>query len=176
MDWLPNVDGMKYFIQEILPIIRRTKSDCSLVIAGRSPHPSIQDMAAGDPNITLTGTVPDIRPYLWESSASIVPLRIGGGTRLKIYESIAAGVPVVSTTIGAEGLPVEPGRHLLIGDDAASFAAHCCALISNTNQGRSMAEESLAFVGASFSWEAVTHQFERLIANAKVRHNPSELT
>jgi polysaccharide biosynthesis protein PslH len=176
MDWLPNVDGIKYFIQEILPIIRRTKPDCSLVIAGRSPHPSIQDLAAGDPNITLTGTVPDIRPYLWESSVSIVPLRIGGGTRLKIYESIAAGVPVVSTTIGAEGLPVEPGRHLLIGDDAESFAAHCCALMSNANQGRSMAVESLAFIGTSFSWEAVTHQFERLIANAKVRHNPSELT
>ena len=103
MDWLPNIDGIQWFVEEVLPLIRKRRPDCSLVIAGRRPTPDVQRLAERDSRIRVTGTVDDIRPYLWESAVSIVPLRIGGGTRLKIYEAMAAKIPVVSTSIGAEG-------------------------------------------------------------------------
>src|SRR2546423_1741673 len=104
MDWLPNIDGMRWFRAEILPLIRACRPDCRLSIVGRQPTREILAMAESDPLIEVTGTVPDVRPYLWRAAVSIVPLRVGGGTRLKIYEAMAARTPVVSTTIGAEGL------------------------------------------------------------------------
>ena len=105
MDWMPNIDGVDYFAKSIpSPLIRQRKPDCSVAVVGRDPSPATLALAEADPRFFVTGTVPDVRPYLWASKASIVPLRIGGGTRLKVYESMAAGVPVVSTTIGAEGL------------------------------------------------------------------------
>jgi len=124
MDWSPNVDGMEYFVQEILPLIRARKPDCTLTIVGREPSPALRKLSERDPLIRVTGTVPDVRPYLWSSRVSIVPLRIGGGTRLKIYESMAARTPVVSTSIGAEGLSGEHGREIALADTPRDFAAH----------------------------------------------------
>src|ERR1039457_6857561 len=118
MDWLPNVDGVLYFVREILPLIRQARPETTLAIVGPPPPPQNRPLAAAPPppklahraaaapRIQVPGTVPDIRPYLWSSAVAIVPLRIGGGTRLKIYEAMAAHIPVVSTTIGAEGLSV----------------------------------------------------------------------
>ncbi|HEX5430329.1 MAG TPA: glycosyltransferase, partial [Bryobacteraceae bacterium] len=108
MDWMPNIDGVNYFLDEILPRIRRKRPDCSVTITGRHPPASLQRRVRSDPKLRVTGTVEDIRPFLWSAAVSIVPLRIGGGTRLKIYESMAAKTPVVSTSIGAEGLDVHP--------------------------------------------------------------------
>jgi hypothetical protein len=93
MDWLPNIDGVLYFAREILPLIRRRKPECSLVVVGRTPDPKVAQMAAADKRIRVTGTVPDIRPYLWGSSVAIVPLRIGGGTRLKSMKPWPPGFP-----------------------------------------------------------------------------------
>ena len=112
MDWLPNSDGVNYFVREILPLIWQRKPDCTLAVVGRAPSPAMLALAQQDSRIHVTGTVPDVRPWLWGASASIVPLRIGGGTRLKIYEAMAAGTATVSTSIGAEGLDVCPsGKH-----------------------------------------------------------------
>jgi len=169
MDWLPNIDGVKWFVGEILPLIRAKRPDVSVAIVGRSPQPEITALAANDPRITLTGTVPDIRPYLWGSSVSIVPLRIGGGTRLKIYESMAAGVPVVSTVIGAEGLPVSDGRTILLRDSPTAFAAGCLDLLANASDRTLMARAAWEFVAESFSWEQVTADFERKISNANAK-------
>lgn len=105
MDWLPNVDGCNYFVREILPLIRAKKPDCTVGLVGRAPGSGLLEMARADSKISVSGAVPDIRPYFWDSTVSIVPSRIFGGTRLKIFEAMAAGVPVVSTGIGAEGLP-----------------------------------------------------------------------
>jgi glycosyltransferase involved in cell wall biosynthesis len=99
MDWMPNIDGVNYFLDEILPLIRRKRPDCSVTIVGRRPPTSLRRRAGSDPQLRITGTVEDVRPYLWRAAVSIVPLRIGGGTRLKIYESMAARIPVVSTSI-----------------------------------------------------------------------------
>jgi len=164
MDWLPNIDGIKWFVGEVLPFIRRRKPACSLAIVGRAPHPEIQDLVRDDSNIQLTGTVPDIRPYVWGAAVSIVPLRIGGGTRLKIYESMASRIPVVSTAIGAEGLPVSDGENILLRDSAEAFADACLELLADADQRHRLAAAAWEFVAKSFSWDQVTLDFERKIS------------
>jgi glycosyltransferase involved in cell wall biosynthesis len=163
MDWMPNVDGMLYFISEVLPLVRREIPDCSVAIVGRTPGREILEAAARDPLITVTGTVPDTRPYLWGSAVSIVPLRIGGGTRLKIYEAMAAKTPVVSTTIGAEGLPLESGRHIHLADDPHTFAARCVELLRDPDARQRMADEAWSLVKANFSWEQAARRFEQAL-------------
>jgi glycosyltransferase involved in cell wall biosynthesis len=160
MDWLANIDGVRYLVKEILPLIRRRRPDCSLAIVGRNPTPEIQAMARQDPGIQVTGTVADIRPYLWGSLISIVPLRIGGGTRLKIYESMAAKVPVVSTSVGAEGLECRPGLEIRIADTAEAFAEACLGLLENAPARAQMAEAAWQLVSSRFSWEQVARCFE----------------
>jgi glycosyltransferase involved in cell wall biosynthesis len=167
MDWLPNIDGMRFFVGEVLPLIRKSHPDCSLAIVGRLPTPEIAGYAATDSKITVTGTVPDVRPYLWGSSVSIVPLRIGGGTRLKIYEAIAARVPVVSTTIGAEGLDITAPAHFRQADTAQAFADACLALLEDASDRTRLAAAAWETVASRFSWESVTLQFEGILERAQ---------
>ncbi|MGE5569836.1 MAG: glycosyltransferase family 4 protein [Rhodospirillales bacterium] len=163
MDWLPNIDGVRYFVQEILPLIRRKRPGCTFGIVGRAPAPAIAALAKQDRNIFVTGTVPDVRPYLWGSSVSVVPLRIGGGTRLKIYESMAAAVPVVSTTIGAEGLHVAPPNDIRIADSPAAFAERCLELLDDADERARLASAALEMVRAKFSWRRAASCFERAL-------------
>jgi glycosyltransferase involved in cell wall biosynthesis len=163
MDWLPNVDGVTWFVENVLPLIRLRRPDCSLAIAGRKPSREVLELAAKDPKIVATGTVPDVRPYLWGSAISIVPLRIGGGTRLKIYESMAARVPVVSTAIGAEGLDIDKGVNIMIADDAGEFAERCIELLEDQARRAQIAAAAWELVCARYSWEVVCRQFERLL-------------
>ena len=163
MDWLPNIDGMKYFAAEILPLIRREKPDCTVSIAGRRPPPEILALAENDPRIEVTGTVPDIRPYLWRSAVSIVPLRIGGGTRLKIFESMAGRVPVVSTPIGSEGLPLTSGEDCFLAEAPADFAARCLQLLADSDLRRQIASAAWELVAKHFSWEHAARCFERIL-------------
>jgi glycosyltransferase involved in cell wall biosynthesis len=160
MDWLPNIDGIGWFAREALPLIRAKRPGCTLAIVGRSPAPEIEALAHADPAIRVTGTVPDIRPYLWGATVSIVPLRIGGGTRLKIYESMAARVPVVSTAVGAEGLPVHPPEDIRIAVDPGAFAQACLDLLENPVERSRMASAGRELVERRFSWEEVARQFE----------------
>lgn len=166
MDWMPNVDGMLWFVREVLPIIRRRRPECSVTIAGRMPSPEIRRLSEQDPAIRVTDTVPDIRPYVWESALSIVPLRIGGGTRLKIYESMAAGVPVVSTTVGAEGLEVHPPEDIRIADTPEAFAEQCLDLLDNVPTRQNVAQAAHAMVAAQFSWEHVSRRFDEILQSA----------
>ncbi len=163
MDWMPNIDGARWFAREVLPLIRKRKPDCSVAFAGRKPTQALLDLAAEDFRIQVTGTVPDIRPYLWGSAASIVPLRIGGGTRLKIFESMAARIPVISTTIGAEGLPVHHGTEIHLADTPQSFADSCIALMEDRQLRSRLSEAGWNLVASRFSWEAVAMEFERLL-------------
>jgi len=166
MDWLPNVDGILWFAREVIPLIRRRRSECTLAIVGRIPPPEISRLPDEDSNIQVTGTVPDVRPYMWGSALSIVPLRIGGGTRLKIYEAMAARLPVVSTTIGAEGLTVNPPDDIRIADTAADFADRCLELLDNPAERGRIADAALEMVAAHFSWEHVARCFEKVLENA----------
>jgi polysaccharide biosynthesis protein PslH len=167
MDWMPNIDGMRWFVEDVLPRIRARRPNCTLTIAGRKPTSAITELAARDPGILVTGGVPDIRTYVWGAAVSIVPLRIGGGTRLKIYESMAARVPVVSTTIGAEGLEIHPPTDIRIADSAEEFAAQCLDLLEYPQQRLGIAETAWTMVAERFSWESVAQQFEQILARAK---------
>lgn len=167
MDWLPNIDGVRFFVSEVLPLICAKIPAVKLVIVGRTPPAEIQKMAG--PNVHVTGTVADIRPYLWGSAVSIVPLRIGSGTRLKIYESMAAKTAVVSTTIGAEGLVYEDGTNIAIADSAEDIARSCIHLIENVASRASMAQSAFKMVAERFSWPQIAHEFEDLLKKYPAR-------
>jgi glycosyltransferase involved in cell wall biosynthesis len=147
-----------------LPLIRQSRPECAVAIVGREPSPAVLALTQNDPRIQVTGTVPDVRPYLWGSRISIVPLRIGGGTRLKIYESMAAGVPVVSTTVGAEGLDVSHPENIRLADTPAGFAAQCVELLEDRAARESIATAALHLVASRFSWDRVTCDFEEILA------------
>ena len=163
MDYQSNIDGMSYFVSRILPLIRRRRPDCSVAVVGRNPLSAVVEMGKRDPRILVTGTVPDIRPYLWGAKVAIVPLRIGGGTRLKIYEAMAARTPVVSTTIGAEGLDARDGRNLHLADTPEAFAERCLELLDSPGERERLSEAAWRTIAEQFSWETVAAQFEDIL-------------
>jgi glycosyltransferase involved in cell wall biosynthesis len=165
MDWRPNIDAIRWFVADILPLIRRLRPACSVAVVGRNPTTEILRLAEADARIHVTGTLDDVRPYLWDSAVSIVPLRVGGGTRLKIYEAMAAKVPVVSTTIGAEGLDVCDGENIALADSPEAFAQRCLALLGCTEARRKQSQTACEMVSACYSWEAVSRKFELLLAD-----------
>lgn len=163
MDWMPNIDGITWFVDEVLPLIRQKFPNCTLAVVGRKPGKEIASLGERDARIRITGTVDDVRPWLWGAKAAIVPLRIGGGTRLKIYEAMAARTAVVSTTIGAEGLDVSPGENILIADTPQAFADSCIRLIGDADERRLLAEAAWEHVAQRHSWESAAVAFERLL-------------
>jgi sugar transferase (PEP-CTERM/EpsH1 system associated) len=162
MDWLPNEDGMQYFVREILPRIRQSAPDVTLSIIGRAPTPAVKRLA-NEPGVRVTGSVEDVRPHMAEGAVYVVPLRIGGGTRLKIFEAMAMGKAVVSTTIGAEGLPVTPDQHIVIADDPQKFAAEVVRLIRNDEARRRLELEARRLVVERYDWSAVARDFEEAL-------------
>jgi glycosyltransferase involved in cell wall biosynthesis len=163
MDWSPNVDGMLYFTEQIWPAITAALPECRLSIVGRTPPRSIVALAERDSRIQVTGTVPDVRPYLWGGKVSIVPLRIGGGTRIKIYEAMAAGIPVVSTSVGAEGLPLTSGETIFLADEPQEFARRCVELLQDSALRSSMSQAARELVASQFSWDSAARCFEEFL-------------
>ncbi len=139
MDWLPNEDGINWFVDDVLPLIHKRLPDATLTVVGRNPPPHVQQLAGQDTRIRVTGSVPDVRPYMERAAAFIVPLRVGGGTRLKIFEALAMERPLISTTIGAEGLPVEHGKHVMIADGADRFAQAVVEVLSDPERAAALA-------------------------------------
>jgi sugar transferase (PEP-CTERM/EpsH1 system associated) len=163
MDWLPNEDAMFYFVNEIFPLILRDAPDATLYIVGRAPSSRLRALTSRHPEIKLTGRVDDVRPYLELGAVSVVPIRIGGGTRLKIFEAMSMGKAVVSTTIGAEGLPVRHGEHLLLADDAASFAESTLALLRSPSKRSELGTTARDLVEHNYSWTAVAKRFAKVL-------------
>jgi len=153
MDYHPNVDAALYFAREIWPQLQSRLPQWKLTLVGSRPGPEISALAM-DPSIEVTGTVPDVRPFYREAAAAVVPLRIGGGTRLKILEAMAAGVPVISTTLGAEGLEVHPGRNILIAHTEAEWDA-ALRMIRDEDRWRQFSTEGRAFVAPQYDWETI---------------------
>jgi len=162
MDWIPNVDAIHYFCEQILPIVRSRVPDVTLTVVGRNPSKELIELGSHDASITVTGRVEDVRPYMDSASCYVVPIRIGGGTRLKIYEAMAMEKPVISTTIGAEGLPINDGRDLLIADTPQSFADAIIRVLTDEVFACELGKRAAATVRANFGWEKVAAQFADL--------------
>lgn len=159
MDWMPNEDGIAWFVAHILPRIRAAVPSATLTIVGRNPTAAVKALHSPETGVTVTGSVPDVRPYLAMHQLFVVPLRVGGGTRLKIYEGMVMGLPTVSTTIGAEGLPVVDGEHLVLADEPDAFARACIALLDDPARCARMGDAADWFVREHFGWEGVAIRF-----------------
>jgi polysaccharide biosynthesis protein PslH len=170
LDWLPNEDAIVHFVAEIFPLVQRAVNDVTFTIVGRRPSAVIRRLASDHPAIRLAADVPDVRPYLAGAGVFVVPLRIGGGTRLKIFEAMAMELPVVSTTVGAEGLPVDDGTHLAIGDSAGAFAARVVTILRDPEQGRAMAARAAAAVRHSHDWRAAGQAFTTVVEEVREGH------
>jgi glycosyltransferase involved in cell wall biosynthesis len=162
MDWEPNVDGVEYFCAEVWPAIKAEVPQARFRIVGRNPGRRVRKRASLDASIEVTGRVPSVVEHLRQSAVVIVPLRIGGGTRLKIYEAMAAGKAVVSTTVGAEGLDVHHGRDIMLADDAHSFAQAVIALLRDPEMRRRY-QTAAAETAARYDWPAIGERFAEVL-------------
>jgi sugar transferase (PEP-CTERM/EpsH1 system associated) len=171
MDWLPNEDAILYFVEAILPLIRQQCPDVSLEVVGRNPSRKLQAVQV-EKAVRLTGWVDDIRPFLARGSVCIVPLRIGGGTRLKIFEAMAMGKATVSTTIGAEGLPVRSGENILLADTPQDFADAVISLFRDFNRRRSLGSAARTLVEQNYSWQKIAESFSHTLEDVVAAHMP----
>src|SRR5213080_2012157 len=168
MDWYPNEDGIVHFIEAVLPRVRREVPGATLTVVGRNPSPRLR-AAADAAGVHVTGLVDDVRPHMAEAAVYVVPLRIGGGTRLKIFEALAMAKAVVSTAIGAEGLPLTPGRDFLQADDPAAFARAVTSLLRDPARRRAVGSAGRRLVEERYSWPRVVDEFENQCEEAR-RH------
>jgi polysaccharide biosynthesis protein PslH len=173
MDWLPNDDAMSYFIQDVLPLIREVIPDVVLTIVGRKPFPRLQAISRLDSRIVVTGRVDDVRPYMERAAVYVIPLRIGGGTRLKVFEAMAMEMPIVSTSIGVEGLPVTDGEDVLIADHPPQFARAVLRALKEEAFAAKLGQQAAAKVRAQFGWERVAQTFARVCSTTVARHKRS---
>ena len=163
MDWEPNVDAVEYFCNEVWPLVRKSIPHARFRIVGRNPHRRVRELACD--SIEVTGTVSSVIEHLREATVVVVPLRIGGGTRLKIYEAMATGKAVVSTTIGAEGLDVQPGKDILLADDPVLFSSSVSALLAS-EELRERIGTAATQKAARYDWCQVAVRFEELLRHA----------
>ena len=166
MDWEPNVDGVEYFCTEVWPLVKAEVPQARFRIVGRNPDRRVQKWTSpsmnGEGSIEVTGRVPSVVEYLRQSAVVIVPLRIGGGTRLKIYEAMAAAKAVVSTTVGAEGLDVHHGRDIILADEPRSFAQAVIMLLRDP-QLRRRYEKAAVETAARYDWPAIGERFSEVL-------------
>jgi glycosyltransferase involved in cell wall biosynthesis len=172
MDWAPNEDAVIYFTEHILPLIRAQVPASSLVVVGRNPSERMRQLGRTH-RFDVTGTVDDVRPYMAEACVHIVPLRAGGGTRLKIFEALAMAMPVVSTTIGAEGLPEES---VVRADEPDAFATAVVELLNHPGRRHEVGIAGRQMVEMSFSWASVARTFENHCQNAVAARQPALLS
>lgn len=165
MYWPPNIDSVMWFAREVLPLIRQSAPDAPLFIVGARPPAEVQELGS-DPRIKVTGYVDDPTPYLESSALLIVPLRAGGGMRVKILEALARGIPVVSTTIGAEGIDVASGEHLIIADEPAAFAEAVVRLLGDRAFGDQLAEAGRRHALTRYDWRSVCPAVEPVYERA----------
>ncbi len=160
MDWRPNQDAATHFVYDIFPLLQKSCPDVETVFVGRNPPEEIRSLAA-NPGITVTGTVDDVRPFLRQAAVCIVPLRIGGGSRLKILEAMAIGRPVVSTPVGAEGLTVENDKHLLLAAEPQLFAARVQQLFDHDDLRERLARSGRRLVEERYGWDTLAHRLDQ---------------
>jgi len=174
MDWEPNIDGVEWFCGEVWPQVKAAVPQARFRIVGRNPDRRVQKWAsnANDHSIEVTGRVPSVVDHLRQSAVVIVPLRIGGGTRLKIYEAMATGKAVVSTTVGAEGLDVNHGQDIVLADDASRFAEAIATLLRDRGLRRRY-EQAAAETASRYDWPAIGQRFSEILQSVGEKRSPA---
>jgi glycosyltransferase involved in cell wall biosynthesis len=162
LDWRPNLDALDVLLDRILPGVQSEEPSTRLCVVGRRPPAVLTQRLQATPGAELHADVPDVRPFLDQSGVMVVPLRIGGGSRLKILEALARGVPVVSTTVGAEGLCVEPGLHYVQADSAAEMANALVQAIRSPGPMREMAAKGRQLVLERYDWDVLAGKLEQV--------------
>ena len=163
MDYHANIDAALYFAKKIWPLIRERRPELRFVIVGA--HPAKEILALRDLQaVSVTGTVDDVRPFYRSALAAVVPLRVGGGTRLKVLEAMAAGTPVISTTLGAEGLAVTAGKDILLADSPEAIADAVTSLQANSPAWQDLVTNARTLVRAQYDWPVIGDVLLRLYA------------
>lgn len=170
MSWAANVDGIHFLLDEVFPLLLRSRPKIRAVIIGRKPPEALsQKIAERGLNVTLTGFVDDIRPYVAQANVYVIPLFVGSGTRIKAFEAMAMGRPVVSTTLGIEGLDVSDGEHFIRADDAEAFATAILTLMRDDSMRARIASAARRLMEDRFSWSRVARQFEAICQRTRER-------
>ena len=173
LDWRPNLDAVEQILHHLHPAVLQLWPAAEFCLVGRNPPASLRRRVEGLPGVTLHADVADVRPFLAGSAVMVVPLRIGGGSRLKILEALAMGLPVVSTRVGAEGLCLEPGRHLMTGETVADLAAALVDCLRNPEAALARAEEGRRRVLECYDWDALADRLERVWLDCVARQAQS---
>jgi sugar transferase (PEP-CTERM/EpsH1 system associated) len=161
MDFRPNVDAVLWFAGAVLPHIRRESPQTRFWVVGKDPHPRLDPLAA-DPGIVVTGWVEDIRPYIAGAALYVIPLRIGGGTRLKVLEAMAMAKAIVSTSLGCEGFDLTPDHELSIADTPDQFAAAVLALLRDPRRRESMGQTARQYANSRYDWRMIVPRLEQV--------------
>lgn len=163
MDFRPNVDAVLWFARRVLPLVQERVPDACCYIVGQRPHRRL-DGLRGQPGVVITGRVPDVRPYVAGATVYVIPLRSGGGTRLKVLEAMAMRRPIVSTSMGCDGFPVESGREVILADEPEAFADQVVELLGDPERRSALGEAGFQFAAARYDWSIIVPRLEATYA------------
>ena len=158
MAYVPNYDGMLYFLDEIFPLVLKKIPQAKIYIVGNRPPKELERRASG--NVIITGYVDDVRPYVRRASLYVVPLRMGGGTRLKVLEALAMKKPVVTTSVGCEGIDVSDNESVIIRNNPAEFAKSIIEVLKNRDMQKSLGEKGYETINSVYDWNVVSRRLE----------------
>ncbi len=162
MNMFANKDAVMYFLKEIWPRIKAERPDINFFAIGQDPPQDLLEIGRNDSNVHVTGYVDDVRPYIAKASVYVVPLRVGGGTRLKILDAMAMGKAIVSTSIGCEGINVKKGENILVADNPSEFANIVLELIDNPDRAKKLGEAARRLVESRYSWEIIGRKLQEV--------------
>lgn len=176
LDWRPNQDGARLLIESIFPKVKAAEPRATLALVGRHPPDWLKELARTVPGIQIFGNVPDVRPFLATCGMTVVPLRVGGGSRLKILESLAMSTPVVSTRVGAEGLRLTPGKHLTVTVDEHGLADAILETIADPDRALDQADEAHRHILREYDWGPLSEKLEEIWNVAVEMRSPRAAT
>ncbi|HEX8206847.1 MAG TPA: glycosyltransferase family 4 protein [Solirubrobacteraceae bacterium] len=163
MSWPPNAEGLRWLLREVWPRVRDAVPEARLLAVGGGPPEDVQRLAAADDRVELPGRVPELEPWFERASVVVIPILSGAGIRLKVLDALASGRAIVSTTMGAEGAVVEDGRHVVIADDAESFARATAGLLRDRDRAASLGAAGRALAEERYDWRVLGDRFEALL-------------
>jgi len=166
MYWPPNIDAVTWFVREVYPLVRRERPDVEFDVVGSRPPEGLRALNGAGLGINVTGYVEDPTPYLEQAALTVVPLRAGGGMRVKILNALAQGVPIVSTTLGAEGIAVTHGEDILLADDPADLAAACLRVLNDPDEGERLSRNGRALAERRYDYRVACAPLDDVYAGA----------